>query len=164
MKANVFICLYLLSSTLFLRHLDQDLDGVLKAASPDMDWQRVPFIIEALGKTKEDFVRMAQVSSKNALKASQMAAFQSWKSSLLADQTLYEANSLRPRLFRSTWRRFANMEHNNDSTPSLKLVPARQSREQALKRRDIVKKLELMFSGYLGLLFCVQWLPASWLP
>ena len=80
---------------LFLRHLDNDLDGVVKAASAEMDWQRVPFIIEAMGKTKEDFVRLAQVSSKNALKASQMAAFQSWKSSLLADQTLYEANALR---------------------------------------------------------------------
>lgn len=51
--------------------------------------------LQALGQSKENFVIAAQSKSKNAWAASQAAAFLAFKSGLLADQALYDAQKIR---------------------------------------------------------------------
>ncbi|CAJ1460779.1 unnamed protein product [Effrenium voratum] len=75
--------------------LDQDLDSCCKAADPQLDWERIPFVLEAVGKHKEDYVRAAQSKTKNAHKASIAAAYNYFKAQLDADQATYEAMKLR---------------------------------------------------------------------
>lgn len=31
------------------RHLDPDLQTIMKAADPEMEWSRIPFVLEAVG-------------------------------------------------------------------------------------------------------------------
>jgi len=49
-----------------------------------------------MGESKEKFVIAAQARSKNAYAASEQAAFNMFKTSLVADQALFEAMKLRP--------------------------------------------------------------------
>lgn len=60
---------------------------------------RLPFVLECLGKNKEQFLQKAQDQSKNALKASLAAGFNLWKAEVQQDQTTFEADKLRPGCF-----------------------------------------------------------------
>ena len=51
--------------------------------------------LQALGQSKENFVIAAQSKSKNAWAASQAAAFLAFKSGLLADEALFDAQKIR---------------------------------------------------------------------
>ena len=50
---------------------------------------------QAMGQSKDAWVQSAQAKSKNAWLASQQAAFLAFKTSLLADQALFDATKLR---------------------------------------------------------------------
>jgi hypothetical protein len=56
----------------------------------------IPGLLQALGKSKESFVISSQLQAKNAWAASQKAAFNAFKQSLTADQSLFEAQQIRP--------------------------------------------------------------------
>ena len=46
------------------RHLDRDLDSICKAADPQLDWERIPFVLEArLEITKISFLILAMGKS-----------------------------------------------------------------------------------------------------
>ena len=55
-----------------------------------------------MGQSKEAFVVNAQAKSKNAWLASQQAAMLAFKSSLLADQALFDAQRIRTRMLTHT--------------------------------------------------------------
>jgi len=84
-----------LLSLVHLRNLDRDLGAVCSAAQTDLDWQRIPFVLEAIGRSKKMFLASAQAKGKDALKASVAAAYNLWKTQLVADQSLFEATKLR---------------------------------------------------------------------
>ncbi|CAK8998217.1 unnamed protein product [Durusdinium trenchii] len=66
--------------------LDSDLQSVLRSGE-DFDVNRLPFLLEAHGKTLETYVQEHQDKAKNALARSHEAAFASWVEDLKADQT-----------------------------------------------------------------------------
>eukprot|EP00435_Cladocopium_sp_Y103_P045988 s722_g13.t1 len=79
--------------TYFSRHLDTDLGTIMKSAE-DFDWNRVSFILEAHGKSLEEFVEKHQGQSKNALRKSMEAAFAAWVEELRADQAQFCADKV----------------------------------------------------------------------
>lgn len=74
-------------------HLDSDISTMMKSGE-EFVWDRVPFILEATGKTMETYVHDHQDKSRNALSKALEASFLAWREELRADQAQFESEKV----------------------------------------------------------------------